>query len=520
MRTFIFAIGGTGARFLRSLTMLLASGCKDTKVADEIVPIIIDYDATNGDTDRTQTLLETYQYINRAIYTKGDKVMENFFCTPMLKLKELFGGDGFDSNTKFEVAITHEPGQDTFAHHIQLETLGDGNGTLATRHLLEILYDNSPKTSKTTELNLDLEVGFKGCPNIGCVVTKSLENSVELQKFFHAVNPQAGDKILIVGSIFGGTGASGIPMLLDLIRERPNLESCTVGVIAVTPYFKVAPDRDSAINSDSFTAKTKAALDAYSLGRSVNKQADAIYYVGDSYLPGAFENSEGGATQKNNAHVVELVAAMEALHFMNTSFDHSLDADATAHEFGFAPVTKKEEKKEAVDQYTLNFTRFYRDETLNPYIYPLARLMLFAKFVKSYLIPAGEGERNDTWLRNTRLYQEGDFKKALGEFADAFFAWIKELENSSQKRGLKLFNVDKDYDDIFAGISTAQTVALVLNNQYVSDKKIRESLTDEWVKKTDRGHNEVDKPRSFFIASIDKALKDIFADILKKNAEK
>ena len=74
MRTFIFAIGGTGARFLRSLTMLLASGCKDTKVADEIVPIIIDYDATNGDTDRTQTLLETYQYINRAIYTKGDKV--------------------------------------------------------------------------------------------------------------------------------------------------------------------------------------------------------------------------------------------------------------------------------------------------------------------------------------------------------------------------------------------------------------------------------------------------------------
>ena len=46
MRTFIFAIGGTGARFLRSLTMLLASGCKDTKVADEIVPFLIEYDAS------------------------------------------------------------------------------------------------------------------------------------------------------------------------------------------------------------------------------------------------------------------------------------------------------------------------------------------------------------------------------------------------------------------------------------------------------------------------------------------
>lgn len=514
MRTFIFAIGGTGARFLRSLTMLLASGCKDTKVADEIVPVIIDYDATNGDTDRTQELLETYQRINRAIYVKGDKVLESFFCTPLTKLKELFGNDGFDSKTKFEVAVKHEAENDTFANHIQLETLGDGNGTLATRHLLEILYDNSPKTSKTTELYLDLKVGFKGCPNIGCVVTKSLENSVELQKFFHAVNPASGDKILIVGSIFGGTGASGIPMLLDLIRERPNLANCTVGVIAVTPYFKVAPNKDSAINSDSFTAKTKAALDAYSLGRSVNKQADAIYYVGDSYLPGAFENSEGGATQKNKAHVVELAAAMEALHFMNTSFDHSLEADAVAHEFGFAPVTKKEEKKEAVDQYTLNFSRFYKDETLVPYIYPLARLMLFAKFCESYFLEAGKGEQNDIWLRNGDLYKEVDFKKDLAAFVTAFKQWVDELEDSRQKRGLKLFNADKDYDNIFAGIVTAQTVALVLSSQYVSNKKIREALTVEYRDK------KIDKPRSFFIAAIDKVLKEIFADILQKNAEK
>lgn len=520
MRTFIFAIGGTGARFLRSLTMLLASGCKDTKVADEIVPIIIDYDATNGDTDRTQALLELYQNINRAVYTRGDQVRESFFCTPVVKLKELFAGDGFDSKTKFEVAITHEKGKDTFADHIQMATLGDGNGTLPTRHLLEILYDNSPETSKTTELNLDLGVGFKGCPNIGCVVTKSLENSVELQKFFHAVNPASGDKILIVGSIFGGTGASGIPMLLDMIRERPNLQGCSVGVIAVTPYFKVAPDKDSAINSDSFTAKTKAALDAYSLGKSVNKQADAVYYVGDSYLPGAFENSEGGATQKNNAHVVELVAAMEAMHFMNTAFDHSLEADAVAHEFGFKPVTSREEHNEAVDKYTLGYSRFYKEETLEPYIYPLARLMLFSKFCKDYLLNAGDGENRDTWLRNTNLSQENAFKKNLADFASSFVKWIDELEDSRTKRGLKLFNTANDYDNIFAGIETAQAVAIVLNTLFVSNKKIREALTNEWVANTDRGKKAVAKPRSFFMASIDKVLKEIFEDILRRNAEK
>ena len=41
MKTFVFGIGGTGARVLRSLTLLLASGveCKS-----DIVPIIIDPD--------------------------------------------------------------------------------------------------------------------------------------------------------------------------------------------------------------------------------------------------------------------------------------------------------------------------------------------------------------------------------------------------------------------------------------------------------------------------------------------
>ena len=46
-KLYVFAIGGTGSRVLRSLTMLLASGCKTE--SSEIVPIIIDPDASAAD---------------------------------------------------------------------------------------------------------------------------------------------------------------------------------------------------------------------------------------------------------------------------------------------------------------------------------------------------------------------------------------------------------------------------------------------------------------------------------------
>ena len=62
---FIFAIGGTGARVLRSLGILLASGLKIN--ADKIIPIIIDTDTQNNDTIRALKLLNNYRKIRNDI---------------------------------------------------------------------------------------------------------------------------------------------------------------------------------------------------------------------------------------------------------------------------------------------------------------------------------------------------------------------------------------------------------------------------------------------------------------------
>ena len=60
-RLFIFAIGGTGARVVRSLILLLGTGVKIN--ADEIIPIILDPDSSNGDLNRTLDLLNIYKNI-------------------------------------------------------------------------------------------------------------------------------------------------------------------------------------------------------------------------------------------------------------------------------------------------------------------------------------------------------------------------------------------------------------------------------------------------------------------------
>ncbi|RZK11627.1 MAG: hypothetical protein EOO43_19220, partial [Flavobacterium sp.] len=61
-KLFIFAIGGTGSRVVKALTMLMASGV-ELKNAETIVPIIIDPDDANGDLTRTEEILQLYKNI-------------------------------------------------------------------------------------------------------------------------------------------------------------------------------------------------------------------------------------------------------------------------------------------------------------------------------------------------------------------------------------------------------------------------------------------------------------------------
>lgn len=82
-KLYVFGIGGTGARVLRSFTMMLAAGVKVG--VDEVVPIIIDPDASNADLTRTVALMNNYRAVrNELTFSQNDET--TFFRTELTQL--------------------------------------------------------------------------------------------------------------------------------------------------------------------------------------------------------------------------------------------------------------------------------------------------------------------------------------------------------------------------------------------------------------------------------------------------
>ena len=174
-KLYVFGIGGTGARVLKSLTMLLAAGVECG--VDAIVPIIIDRDLSNKDLSRTKLLIENYIKVNKVAEAK-----KGFFNTKIKLLNNELFLQLNDNTQKFDDFI--------------------GRNTMSTENqaLMDMLF------SKET-LNLDMAAGFQGNPNIGSVVLNQFDDNDVFKAF--ANDFQDGDKIFIISSIFGGTGASG-----------------------------------------------------------------------------------------------------------------------------------------------------------------------------------------------------------------------------------------------------------------------------------------------------------------------
>ena len=78
-KLYIFGIGGTGARVLRSLTMLMASGVSLGDKIDTVVPVIIDPDSSNGDLTRTVSLMQLYQKIRAQLSFDNRPGKEGYF---------------------------------------------------------------------------------------------------------------------------------------------------------------------------------------------------------------------------------------------------------------------------------------------------------------------------------------------------------------------------------------------------------------------------------------------------------
>ena len=268
MSLYVFAIGGSGARVLHSLTMILASG---VETRNTIVPIIIDPDTSNGDYERAVSGLRAYEDLRSELSFDGT-YSSTFFSTNITSLNK-------DGNYLLPLVGTAGISFDKY--------LCTGAMSQENQAITKMLFSND-------NLSSTMDVGFKGNPNIGSIVLNQITQSKDYKNF--ESNFIDGDKVFIISSIFGGTGASGFPLILKALRTSTNaaLATAPIGAVSLLPYFNLKTNPKSAIQADSFITKSKAALNYYEKNVTGNSTLNDMYYLGDDFNSQGYENCDGG----------------------------------------------------------------------------------------------------------------------------------------------------------------------------------------------------------------------------------
>lgn len=164
----------------------------------------------------------------------------------------------------------------------------------------------------------------------------------ELAKYLELLNKHAATaRVFVFGSVFGGTGASSIPVIPIAISEalkiltggnnELNLKKVLFGSTLLTDYFTFKTPTSQQLSTDkviadanNFALNSQAALSFYNDDTTVKKTYKRMYHIGwpsslkINYSDGKAGNVvTGGHEQRNDCHVAELMCAVAAYDFFN-----------------------------------------------------------------------------------------------------------------------------------------------------------------------------------------------------------
>lgn len=439
-KLYVFGIGGTGSRVLRSLTMLLASGVNS--YGYDIVPIIIDPDCSNGNLTQNVTLMDSYVSIRaRLSFTHGNN--NKFFSTKIEKKFQNFTMP-IDKTASLK-----------FHEFIGLSGMKDRANQAMTRMLFS-----------DENLNSDMNIGFKGNPNIGSVVLNQISTSGSFKNFAQSFQP--GDKIFIISSIFGGTGASGFPLLLKTMRKDKNLpnsaalNNAQIGAITVLPYFKLTKDDNSSIDSTTFISKTKSALAYYERNIANTEQINALYFIGDDDC-NTYQNIDGGTNQNNKAHAIELFSATAVIDFARNEYEPT---DHYYKELGI---------KDLNGAITFNDLHFGLADMIRR---PLTQLAMTTKGLQNdFSFLKSKKLKKNTDLGLDEHFYSSIFVSQIRQFLYEYKNWLDEMKNNVIS--LNLFNLDGTSSPYEIVTDVAAKKKLFSSNNW---ETYRRALTDADVK--------------------------------------
>lgn len=318
-------IGGTGMRCIESLIHLCAMGMFDDT---EIHLLALDTDKNNGNFSRLKEVKEAY--VNSKNLDKANRtpLADTFFSadikyyefSPNYEKKSTFNDVFNYGNTKYNSSEVADLADLVLTDNV--ENFNLRHGYRAQTHLGSMMMYHSIIEAAQSRAGSDLKNFIQ-----------------ELIKATTSGTP----KVFILGSVFGGTGASSIPIIPQAISKASEiinngaanvLRGAYFASTLLTAYFSFkAPSANELktqkviATSDKFALNSQVAMMFYDDDTTVKNTYQRFYMMGtdgQSWDPMVREKDKitqtitGGGNQKNDSHYIELLAACAALDFFHT----------------------------------------------------------------------------------------------------------------------------------------------------------------------------------------------------------
>lgn len=334
MGYYVIAVGGTGNKILESIVYGACADAfyeldkKSRRIPIPMVRLLaVDVDAACGNTTRAKQAAEYYERV-RKTYEKNPVPRRGFHTELRV--------DRWNMNLSKRATSVERMVQ----NHKQDQLLA------------RTLFDK-------TEAALEYSEGFRGHPDLGVLFFADLLSGLEetaktgqpdeMVKIIREMQAEIdrGDtvKVILCGSIFGGTGAAGIPSISQYLRNRFERFSgqFELASVLMLPYYKVPASSQNeeleiVVKSSTFLDKARTALQYYGMEGMIRNDEndpvgvyDAVYLLG--LPPEAFITtriySTGSQSQENDAHMLEWLAMRCVARFFRTGFrgedSHNID---------------------------------------------------------------------------------------------------------------------------------------------------------------------------------------------------
>lgn len=464
---FLVAAGGTGMRCLQSVVNMAAMGLFPGKTVNIL---LLETDEENKDKRNTENLLSWYKQIQKSKSTKDKDVGDD----------ELVG-EYFSANINLHTFVP-DYSTDATRNFVVLSQVERGDSEI-NRKLANIFYEEPVQ-------EFNLAHGYRAQTHLGSylmyhAIIQEIRLSMkdddyramsQLFTFIERIMNASKNgyaKVFALGSSFGGTGASSVPVITRAIThsckilndDKIEMSKILYGGVVLSNYFSFKPATDSHKKKDKVVAESTffqhnsaSALMYYVNDPTILSTYKRMYLLGwgnfkdynvDLYKENVLKiknNGEkvatGGKKQSNPAHFMEFFGALAAKHFFDerTSKSSELESisktqfkfkslEAVNEDGNFKPIVKFEDLYSIPNDVSgkTDGNKSAHEMLRNNVVGFLSLSSLVAKQFEG----SSEGLLNDLGLYNSRFNISLTEKESLDQFL-AYFVEIPVESGSDQ----------------------------------------------------------------------------------------